>query len=124
VLAANVADVRQHLAELLPRGFVATTPWAWLKHFPRYLRAADMRLKKLLNAGATRDAQAVNDIRPLWRRYVDRRDLHAFQGVEDPALAQYRWMIEELRVSLFAQELKTAFPASVKRLEQLFAEVR
>lgn len=124
LVAPNVADVRQHLADLLPRGFVAATPWAWLRHFPRYLRAADLRLKKLLNAGATRDTQAMNEVRPIWRRYVDRRSLHEFQGVEDPALDQYRWMVEELRVSLFAQELKTSAPVSVKRLEQLFAEVR
>ena len=124
LLAANVADVRQHLAELLPKGFVAATPWPWLKHFPRYLRAIELRLKKLMNAGAARDTQAMNEVRPLWKRYVDRRELHAFQGVDDPTLTQYRWLIEELRVSLFAQELKTAFPVSVKRLEQLFAEVR
>lgn len=124
LLAANAADVRQHLADLLPRGFVATTPWPWLRHFPRYLKAVDLRLKKLLNAGAARDAQAMNEVRPLWKRYLDRRNLHAFQGVDDPTLVQYRWLIEELRVSLFAQELKTAFPVSVKRLEQLFDEVR
>jgi ATP-dependent helicase HrpA len=62
------------------------TPWPWLKHFPRYLRAIELRLKKLLNAGAARDAQAMNEVRPLWKRYVDRRELHAFQGVDDPAL--------------------------------------
>jgi ATP-dependent helicase HrpA len=122
--AAGAADVRQHLADLMPRGFVAATPWAWLKHYPRYLKAIDLRLKKLLAAGATRDAQSADQIRPIWKRYLDRRDLHAFQGVEDPTLQQYRWLVEELRVSLFAQELKTSVPVSVKRLEQVFAAVR
>lgn len=124
LLAPNAADIRQHLADLLPRGFVGTTPWTWLRHFPRYLRGVEMRLTKLLNAGAVRDTQAMNQIRPLWKQFQNRSELHEFQGIEDPKLLQYRWLLEELRVSLFAQELKTAFPVSVKRLEQLFAEVR
>jgi len=124
LLAPNLADIRQHLADLLPRGFVSATPWPWLRHFPRYLKGIEMRLKKLQTAGPARDTQAMNEIRPLWKKYVDRRELHEFQGVEDPALAQFRWMVEELRVSLFAQELKTALPVSIKRLEQAFAEVR
>lgn len=124
LLAANVADIRQHLSDLLPRGFVSSTPWNWLKHFPRYLKAIELRLTKLMNAGATRDTQAMNQVRPLWKKYVDRQELHELQGIEDAILAQYRWMIEELRVSLFAQELKTAHPVSVKRLEQLFADVK
>jgi ATP-dependent helicase HrpA len=124
LVSANAADEQQHLADLLPRGFVAATPWNWLKHFPRFLRASELRLKKLLNAGATRDRQMMEQVRPLWKQYVDRRELHEFQGVEDPALERYRWMLEELRVSLFAQELKTSQPVSAKRMEQLFAEVR
>jgi ATP-dependent helicase HrpA len=123
-VAPNLADEREHLANLLPRGFVASTPWGWLKHFPRFLQGAELRLKKLLNAGATRDTQMMEQVRPLWKQYVNRLELHRFQGIEDAALQQYRWMLEELRVSLFAQELKTSQPASVKRLEQLFAEVR
>ncbi|QOV91144.1 DUF3418 domain-containing protein [Humisphaera borealis] len=124
LLATNTNDIREHLKALLPRGFVASTPWPWLKHFPRYLKALDLRLTKLLNAGANRDTQAMSQVRPLWKKYVDRAELHEFQGVSDPNLSQYRWLLEELRVSLFAQELKTAFPVSVKRLEQLFAEVK
>lgn len=122
--AAGAADLRLHLTALMPRGFVAATPWAWLKHYPRFLKAADARLKKLLTAGAAKDAQLAEQVRPIWKRYVDRRDLHAHQGVEDPTLQQYRWLVEELRVSLFAQELKTSVPVSVKRLEQVFATVR
>ncbi|HEX8914045.1 MAG TPA: DUF3418 domain-containing protein [Humisphaera sp.] len=124
LLVPNQADIKQHLANLMPPGFVRKTPWLWLKHFPRYLKAIDLRLKKLTNAGATRDTAGMTEVRPLWKRYVDRRSLHEHQGVDDPKLEQYRWMIEELRVSLFAQELKTAVPVSVKRLEQVWAEVK
>lgn len=124
LLAASIIDIRQHLAELFPPGFVATTPWNWLKQYPRFLRAIDLRLKKLLNAGVTRDTQLLEQFRPLWKRYIDRQELHRHQQLEDPALQQYRWALEELRVSLFAQELRTSMPISVKRAEQLFAEVR
>jgi ATP-dependent helicase HrpA len=124
LLAPNVIDIRQHLSDLMPPGFVAATPWPWLRHFPRYLRGIELRYKKLTNAGATRDTQAMNEVRPLWKRYVDRRELHEFQGVDDPNLVQYRWLIEELRISLFAQELKTSVPVSAKRLDQLWRDVK
>ena len=75
-------------------------------------------------AGAGRDAQGLMDVRPLWEAYLRRAELHRRQGTTDPALRQFRWMLEELRVSLFAQELKTAVPVSVKRLQTLWAEVK
>ena len=84
----------------------------------------ELRLRKLLNAGANRDAQGLMDVRPLWEAYLRRAELHRRQGTTDPALRQFRWMLEELRVSLFAQELKTAVPVSVKRLQTLWAEVK
>jgi ATP-dependent helicase HrpA len=124
VVAANAADIREQLTELLPGGFVAKTPYAWLRQIPRFLKGAELRLKKLLNAGVSRDTQMMEQVRPLWKKYVARRELHRHQQLEDPALAQYRWALEELRVSLFAQELRTSMPISVKRVEQLFAEVR
>ena len=124
LLAPNIADLRQQLVDLFPPGFIAKTPWVWLKHYPRYLKAADQRLKKLLNAGATRDTQAMNEARAFWKRYLDRRSSHEARNIDDPALARFRWMIEEFRVSLFAQELKTAHPVSAKRLDQLWAEIK
>ena len=63
------------------------------------------------------DAQRSAEITPLWNQYVARKDKHANEGVVDPALDQYRWMLEEFRVSQFAQELKTSIPISTKRLE-------
>jgi ATP-dependent helicase HrpA len=83
-----------------------------------------LRLKKLLNAGSMRDTQLLEQFRPMWKKYVDRRGLHRHQQIEDPALEQYRWALEELRVSLFAQELRTSMPVSIKRAEQMFAEVK
>jgi ATP-dependent helicase HrpA len=115
--AAAANDVRQQLAHLVPRRFVTRTPPQWLVHLPRFLKAAHVRLNKLGDAGHVRDAQRSAEIAPLWNQYVARRERHAAEGVIDPALEQYRWMLEELRVSLFAQELKTSIPVSAKRLE-------
>lgn len=123
LLAFSIQDMRQQLAHLIPRGFVAATAYAWLRHFPRYLRGIDVRLTKLTNAGAARDSQAMGEVVPLWNNYLRAVERQRIQGVRDRALAQYRWMLEELRVSLFAQELKASIPVSVKRLEAQWAEV-
>jgi ATP-dependent helicase HrpA len=124
LLAPSIADIRQQLGALLPRGFVTATPFHWLRQFPRYLKAADLRLRKLTNAGASRDLVVMQEITPLWQQYVRRAELHRLRGTSDPALAQYRWMLEELRVSLFAQELKTSVPVSAKRLQGLWEQVK
>ena len=69
VVAPSITDMREQLAHLVHRGFVAATPWPWLKHYPRFLKAIDLRLRKLLNAGAVRDGLAMTDVRPLWETY-------------------------------------------------------
>ncbi len=124
LLEPSIRDMRAQLAHLVPKGFVTSTPWPWLKQLPRFLKAAEVRLRKLTNAGATRDQQALDEIRPLWDAYLARRERHQAQGVIDPNLTQFRWMLEELRVSLFAQELKTSVPVSVKRLQAFWADVQ
>ncbi|MGB7161549.1 MAG: DUF3418 domain-containing protein, partial [Tepidisphaeraceae bacterium] len=113
--AAN--DVRQQLAHLMPKRFITLTPPPWLPHLPRFIKAAHARLQKLGDAGHVRDAQRAAEIAPWWKQYVDRLAKHRKEAVIDPALEQFRWMLEELRVSLFAQELKTSIPISAKRLE-------
>ena len=122
MLAASVADMREQLAHLFPRGFVVTTPFHWLRQFPRFLKAVEVRLRKLTNAGAARDAQGLMDVRPLWESYLRKARHHREAGTRDPALEQFRWLLEELRVSLFAQELKTSVPVSTKRLQALWSE--
>ena len=117
-------DMRDQLARLVPRRFAATTPTVWLRHLPRFLRAMQVRLQRLFNAGLARDASAAAELAPLWKMYVEREQTHRARGVQDPALEQFRWMLEELRVSLFAQELKTSAPVSVKRLEALWEQVQ
>ncbi len=113
-------DVTTQLSRLVPKRFVTDTPWAQLAHLPRYLRGIVMRLDKL-RADPVRDAQRLAELRPLEQRYW--RHLADRKGVADARLVEFRWLLEELRVSLFAQELRTPQPVSVKRLEKAWAQL-
>jgi ATP-dependent helicase HrpA len=124
LLSPSANDVREQMSHLIYRGFVSKTPHKWLVHLPRYAKAADVRLKKLFNAGAARDSINLAIIRPLWEQYLRRMEVHRKNNIFDPGLTEFRWMLEEFRVSLFAQELKTAFPISAQRLEAQWAKVR
>ncbi len=108
-------DVAQQLARLLAKDFLRGTPWSQLQHLSRYLKAIVLRLDKYRNDPA-RDAQQLAQLRPLeqryWRLVAERR------GVVDDRMQEFRWLLEELRVSLFAQELRTPQPVSVKRLDK------
>jgi ATP-dependent helicase HrpA len=112
-------DVKEQMAHLLPKDFVTRTPVEWLPHLPRFIKAAQVRMQKL-----GRDAQRMAELAPLWEQYLARAKKHKAEGVVDPALEQYRWMLEEFRVSLFAQELKTSIPVSATRLEAQWALVK
>ena len=111
-------DIRTQLTHLMPDGFMLSTPYAWLLQFPRYLQAISVRMRKLANAGLPRDRHATAEVKKQWNRYAARRDHHRQQCIVDPSLDEFRWMIEEFRVSLFAQELGTSIPISSKRIEQ------
>jgi ATP-dependent helicase HrpA len=120
----SVDDARAQLARLTPPGFLAGTPWLWLEQYPRYFRALTARLKKLAAGGLSRDVQAMAQIDPLWQRYEQRSQRLADFGVHDPELVLFRWMTEEFRVSLFAQELGTLMTVSPQRLDKQWAKVR
>ncbi len=115
--AAN--DIRAQNQRLLYKGFFAATPWPQLAHLPRYLKAALLRLQKY-PANAERDGKHAASIAALWGRYEMRLDQQQKAGTVDPRLLEFRWQIEELRVSLYAQELKTPYPVSYKRLDKLW----
>jgi ATP-dependent helicase HrpA len=119
---AACADIAQQVAALLAKGFVAEVPYERLAHFPRYLKAANLRLDKARNDPA-RDARLMADWQLLGRPW-DRERLALLKSgkgeVSDPFLEDFRWLLEELRVALFAQELKTPSPVSVKRLEKMW----
>ena len=110
-------DIRQQLARLLGAHWLAGTPWARLQHYPRYLDAVALRLEKL-RADPARDARLMAELQPLltaWLRTP--RPL-------DAEREQFGWLLEELRVSLFAQALKTPVPVSAKRLAKLWQSIR
>jgi ATP-dependent helicase HrpA len=119
-------DVKQHGERLLQAGFLARTPWQRLQHFPRYLKAAALRLDKL-RADPQRDAQRAAELAPLeqaWQRERISRAKLGGAGRTSAELEQFGWLLEELRVSLFAQELKTPVPVSTKRMSKLWHSMR
>jgi ATP-dependent helicase HrpA len=118
-LAAEAAAQRD---QLVAPGFFSRTPWSSLVHVPRYLKALDRRLAKFAES-RERDARHAAAVAELWQRYRAREEANRSQGREEPALEAFRWLIEELRVSLFAQELRTPFPVSYKRLEKAWKEL-
>jgi ATP-dependent helicase HrpA len=114
------ADCTQQLQRLLPKNFLAVTPWPQLQHGARYLKAISLRLEKY-RADPARDAQRLAELKPLeqkyWRLVAERK------GQTDARMLEFRWLLEELRVSFFAQELRTPQPVSVKRLEKAWAQL-
>jgi len=115
-------DIQEQLRHLIYPGFVTATPFAQLRHLGRYLKAVELRLAKL-EQHPGRDGPLLAQIAPLWQACLERADKQRRLGVSDPALEAFRWSLEELRVSLFAQELKTAQPVSVKRLQQQWGTI-
>jgi ATP-dependent helicase HrpA len=109
-------DIRNQCEWLLGKEWVARTPYERLQHLPRYLKAINVRLEKL-RSNPARDAQNMSQIQPLQQSW--QRKLSALQGDADTRLDDFGWMMQELRVSLFAQELKTPVIVSVKRLEKM-----
>lgn len=108
--------MRQRLQTLLAAGFATRTPWAQWPRLPIYLKAMTLRLEKY-SSNPARDAAREADIQELETLWAEKTDALVKQGLAvSDDLAAFKWMIEELRVSLFAQELKTPYPVSVKRL--------
>ena len=116
-------DLRAQLAALLPKNFLVALPYARLQHLPRYLKAIALRLDKYRNDPA-RDARNLTDWQTIAKPYQREAINRAKAGVLDAELEYFRWLLEELRVQLFAQELRTPMPVSVKRLEKIWASRR
>jgi len=118
--AEAAADAAQQLQRLVPKRFLAATPYTQLQHFARYLKAITLRLEKW-RADPARDAARLAELRPqeqrFWRLVAERK------GAADARMQEFRWLLEELRVSFFAQELRTPQPVSIKRLEKAWAQL-
>lgn len=119
--AAAHADMLGQLDALIGKRFVIDTPYAQLAHFPRYLKGIVLRIDKL-KADPARDARQFAEFHPLLQNY--QRALAQRGGVMDARLLEFRWLLEELRISLFAQELRTPMPVSVKRLYKVWESMQ
>lgn len=120
---ATRQDLHDHLAHLLATGFLIRTPWTWFVHLPRYLRGIVRRIEKLTAGSGPRDVQQLTGLLPRWQRWKERARVARERGLYDPELENYRWMLEEYRILLFAQELGTAMSVSEKRLDKQWAVV-
>jgi len=116
-------DVQENLSRLLSKRFIEQTPYQRLQHFPRYLKAASLRLDKL-RANPQRDARLAAEFAPLAAHWQRDQARQLKSGTRDPQLEQFHWLLEELRVQLFAQELKTSVPVSVKRLSKMWQTIQ
>ena len=115
-------DVKQQIATLLAKGFLREVSAAQLNHYERYLKAIELRLEKF-RRNLRQECLLSDQLQQAYTQYEKRFEKHLAQGVYDPELTLYRWMIEEYRVSLFAQQLGTTTPVSEKRLKQQWAKV-
>ncbi len=128
-LVNTLADIKAQQGRLIYPGFVAQTPLVWLKRLPRYIKGMLTRLEKA-QSDPRRDGLNQMQITPLWEKYEQRSKLLKEDKntpdvlfFAEQQLQEYRWLLEELRISLFAQELKTAQPVSVKRLEKKWQQI-
>ncbi|MFM9835988.1 MAG: ATP-dependent RNA helicase HrpA [Methylophilaceae bacterium] len=115
-------DVESQIGLLVFKGCFSQTPWEQITHFPRYLKALRLRIEKQ-PANPDRDGKNAASVGLLWQNWEAAIDKQRKSDKVSQALIDYRWLIEELRVSLFAQELKTPFPVSIKRLEKIWSDL-
>ena len=117
-------DIREQIKFLTGEDFLGQTPWEWLRNYPRYFQAIALRIEKLPSTPQEKDRAAREQIAFHWKRMAELKQRQEVQAIVDPERIKYRWMIEEFRVSLFAQNLGTALTVSEKRLEKQWAKVR
>jgi ATP-dependent helicase HrpA len=116
-------DVESQTQLLVYKNCFTQTPWEHLQNVPRYLKALRLRIEKH-PANPDRDGKNAASVGAIWQKWQDKVSVLNQANLDIPqGLRDYRWLIEELRVSLFAQELKTPFPVSIKRLEKTWADI-
>jgi ATP-dependent helicase HrpA len=116
------AEAKAQRDALVHPGFLGETPWAQLAHLPRFLEALSRRLERHLQ-NPERDARHAAQVGAWWSRWQEQVERARREGTASPALEDFRWLIEELRVSLFAQELRTSVPVSLKRIDRAWNDL-
>ncbi|HID36577.1 MAG TPA: DUF3418 domain-containing protein, partial [Ghiorsea sp.] len=121
-LTPVVQDIQQHMQYLIYPDFVQHTPAQWLAHLPRFIQAALLRLDK---AGQNLNQDQTNTaiLQQFWQQYQQQKEQRETHNEDIAELVEFRWLLEELRVSMFAQSLKTSVPVSVKRLEKRWTQL-
>ncbi|WP_018152169.1 ATP-dependent RNA helicase HrpA [Leeia oryzae] len=115
------SQLKAQLGRLVYKDFLQHTPWQQLTQLPRYLKGMQLRLDKYPTA-KERDQRSTATVQTLWNKYLARTQLNQQLNRKEEALEAFRWMLEELHISLFAQELRTPYPVSGKRLEKFWQD--
>ena len=115
-------DLKQQLAHLFAPGFLYNTPWSWLQQYPRYMKSLDNRLQRL-SGQVQKDRQHVDLLATHWEPLAESLSRQPKGLLINPELRRYRWLVEELRVSLYSQSLGTVAPVSSKRLAEQWGRV-
>jgi ATP-dependent helicase HrpA len=123
VPVATLSDIREQLRHMIYRGFIRRTEAAWWPRLPKYLQAIGLRLDRAAKE-PTRDLARLTQITPLWQQALTRLRSAAELGKDNDELQRYRWLLEEYRLSLFAQEVKTVQPISDTRLAKLWQALK
>ncbi|MDO4568994.1 MAG: ATP-dependent RNA helicase HrpA [Planctomycetia bacterium] len=125
-----VDDLDRQISRLMPPHFLLTTPWGRLRHFSRYLQGIEIRVQNILTSNnglqsaLTRGTTHIAELNDFWREYEALRQDFLLRGVESEELDEFRWLLEEYRISLFAQKLGTSVPVSSKRLEKMLSNLK
>jgi ATP-dependent helicase HrpA len=114
--------VTNQLEQLVHQDFLQNSPWLHMQQIPRYLQAIVIRLEKYPLQVARDQADTVL-ISRFWQQYLQQKQYSTKHEIEDEGLDEYRWLLEELRVSLFAQALGTRVPVSEKRLQKYWLDL-
>lgn len=116
-------DLQRQFSHLFREGFLTSTPWRWLEHYPRFLTGILNRLERMRSGALEKDRLETEELSRLYDSYEMRCQEHAHIGSFDIELDQYGWMLQEYRISLFAQKLGTSETVSLKRLEKQWKKV-
>lgn len=116
-------DARTQLRSLLAEGFLQQVRWTWLQQLPRFIGGIDYRLQRLNVGNAALDQERLEAVAEYWSRYEQQHERTRLENRIDPELETFRWLIEEYRISLFAQPLGTSVKVSPQRLEKQWSLV-
>ena len=122
VFAPAVEDIKAQLEALHPATFAAEVPYSRWQEYARYLKAVQLRLQRLPN-NLLRDTQGTQDIQRRWKALQQKRTDRIARGLPLEPVEEYRWLLEEYRISLFSQPMKTAVPVSAQRLDKMWSEL-